>query len=262
MYDPVRDDDAAFTGIRPLLVAQLGEQLAADRAVLLFVCRSRLRRWLSTFKRSARLTMPTILPSCTTGTRLICFVSSRSAISPSVANSSTLKTSRVMMSATRLACDLMYSAASREFDENGSLQRGRCAFRSGLDAAQQVAFGHHPDEPSVLVHDRNATDAKIDHQPRKLFDGGIRRCGHHCPDHHISRPHPSLLCCDRAKLSAPAATALTWINAIFCARPICRDRCAGGRSCDRPLDHRWFTATSSPRGESTQPSSRSAKTVS
>ncbi len=29
------------------------------------------------------------------------------------------------MSATRLACDLMYSAASREFEENNSLQRER-----------------------------------------------------------------------------------------------------------------------------------------
>ena len=37
MHDPVRDDDAAFAGIRPLLLAQLGEQLAADRAVLLRV---------------------------------------------------------------------------------------------------------------------------------------------------------------------------------------------------------------------------------
>ena len=39
MHDPVRDDNAAFTGIRPLLLAQLGEQLGADRAVLLFVGR-------------------------------------------------------------------------------------------------------------------------------------------------------------------------------------------------------------------------------
>ena len=39
MHDPVRDDNAAFTGIRPLLLAQLGEQLSADRAVLLFVGR-------------------------------------------------------------------------------------------------------------------------------------------------------------------------------------------------------------------------------
>ena len=44
MHDPVRYDDAAFTGIRPLLLAQLGEQLGADCAVLLFVGRSRLRR--------------------------------------------------------------------------------------------------------------------------------------------------------------------------------------------------------------------------
>src|SRR5262245_35677492 len=134
--------------------------------------------------------MPTILPSCTTGTRLICFVSSRSAISPSVANSSTLQTSSVMMSATRLACDLTYSAASREFDENGLLQRGRC--RSVPISTRRSK------SPSVTIptslpslSSRNATDAKVEHQPRKLFDGGIRRCGHHCPDHHISRPHPS-----------------------------------------------------------------------
>jgi hypothetical protein len=64
-------------------------------------------------------------PSSMTGTRLIFLASSRSTISPSVAVSSTVKTSRVMMSATRFACDLAYSSASREFDENGSLQRGR-----------------------------------------------------------------------------------------------------------------------------------------
>ena len=37
MHNPVGDDNVAFAGGRPLLLAQFGEQLAADRAVPLFI---------------------------------------------------------------------------------------------------------------------------------------------------------------------------------------------------------------------------------
>jgi hypothetical protein len=55
-----------FTGIRPLLLAQSGKQLAADPAVLLFIGRLGSAA-ANTVKRSARLTVPTILRSCNDG---------------------------------------------------------------------------------------------------------------------------------------------------------------------------------------------------
>ena len=79
----------------------------------------------NTLRRSARLTIPTSLPPCRTGTRLIRLVSIRSAISPRVANSLTLTTSRRHDVGDPPAWDLMYSAAKREFGENHSLQRER-----------------------------------------------------------------------------------------------------------------------------------------
>ena len=57
--------------------------------------------------RFARLTIPTSLPSRTTGTRLIRFVSSRRAMSATGVVSVTEKTSRVMTSFTLPLCDLM-----------------------------------------------------------------------------------------------------------------------------------------------------------
>src|SRR6516164_463262 len=124
MHDAVQDDDIDSPGL-----AHSCRRSSASN-------RSRMKRSLSslalaapllanTCSRSARLTMATIFPSCTTGTRLIRLVSISSAISPKLANSPTLTTSRVMTSSTRRACDLMYSAAIREFAENHSLQGER-----------------------------------------------------------------------------------------------------------------------------------------
>src|SRR6516162_7119136 len=124
MHDTVRDDDIRFDRARPFLRAQLGEQSLPDQAVAFFSALA-APPLANTCSRSARLTIPTILPSCTTRTRLIRLVSISSAISPRLANSSTLTTSRVITSSTRRAWDLMYSAASRELAENHSLQRER-----------------------------------------------------------------------------------------------------------------------------------------
>jgi hypothetical protein len=57
--------------------------------------------------RFARLTIPTSLPSRTTGTRLIRLVSSRSAMSATGVVSVTERTLRVMTSFTLPLCDLM-----------------------------------------------------------------------------------------------------------------------------------------------------------
>ena len=123
MHDPVRDDDASFSRIRPLLLAQLGQQLDADRVVPLV---------LGCLDSAAGQYLEQV--GAADDADNLAVVHHRDPLDSSrfhefgdlakAGQFPTLTTSRVMTSSTRRACDLTYSAASRAF-ENHSLQRER-----------------------------------------------------------------------------------------------------------------------------------------
>ena len=107
MHDTVPDDDIRRRNIHPvpprnsarslsLIVRSSGSALVVGALIVVAKARTRF----------ALLTMPTSLPSRTTGTRLICLASSNMAISASSVVSLTETTSRVMTSLTVRACDL------------------------------------------------------------------------------------------------------------------------------------------------------------
>ena len=81
MNNAVLDGDIGGRDLGPSLLLQLGQQFFADRMVVIALLAGSSIVIASAWTRFARLTIPTSLPSRTTGTRLIPFVSSRSAIS-------------------------------------------------------------------------------------------------------------------------------------------------------------------------------------
>ena len=79
----------------------------------------------SALSRLPRLTMPTILPPSTTGTRLIRCCSSNDETSPKGVSGFTVTTRRVITSPALRACDLMKSCAIRSRSANSSSHQER-----------------------------------------------------------------------------------------------------------------------------------------
>jgi hypothetical protein len=67
------------------------------------------------------------------------------------------------------------------------------ALGAGFGPAQQIAFGDDPHKLAMPVYDGNAAYAMIDHERGNVLDRHFRRSRDDTPCHYINRPHASLL---------------------------------------------------------------------
>jgi hypothetical protein len=62
-------------------------------------------------------------------------------------------------------------------------------FGADFAAAEEIAFGHHADQPPFGIHDRQTADPIAQHRPRGFEDGRLRRNGNNIRRNHVANLH-------------------------------------------------------------------------
>ena len=198
----VLDGDADQGRPGPALVLKLAMTLSRIAESSGRVWRALSFKLANACSRLARLTMPTIFPFLTIGTRLIRFFSSSAATSATEVSGEAVMTSRVMTSATLRECDLTYSAARSFIGCQGIEPPGLSVGGFRFGAIDQIAFTHDPENLAIGADHRYGTDPVAQQQIGDLLNARIGTDRDDVRNHYVGGLHGSSLllrpCCNRA----------------------------------------------------------------